>query len=387
MFCTLKRSRGADESYAFEMTNPPFSKPRSKFGVTACTNCRASKLKCTGEPHGCQRCLAKKLQCSYSSLRKGSCQNNGQTQSPGTLQGPVDETADIENPDQAYIVQDIELSFDPLDSLDSVEATSLHVPSTVVSDDENTLVPYALTGSSFSFAADLSSEPWNDANLYQNIESISGSTAQSTIANFDSSPYFHYPDMKPAENLANIGQICTCFSRAANIYETIEVNLVWSRNEQTSDAVDMLQHQKQTMTDCELILECRQCITQSSFIMLLLSMCNKILGALEAVCHDCQLKDVGSGSKGRPKGKGSSTEIRRRGFRVSKRQLDEDDERLVLKSLFHARVTRLDVLVGRLEKLVREQNWPAHRERGVLEDHPLLNSTRISDYQGTENRG
>ncbi|KAI0009520.1 hypothetical protein F4779DRAFT_581939 [Xylariaceae sp. FL0662B] len=361
MFCTLKRSRDADESYAFEMTNPPFSKPRSKFGVTACTNCRTSKLKCTGEPHGCQRCLAKKLQCSYSSLRKGSSQNSGQTQPAETPQDTVDEVVEMENADRAYSVQDVELGFDPLDPLDSVDTTSLHVPSTAVSDDENTLVPDALTAPSFAFSADPSVEPWGGANLYQGLESQPGSIDQSTITDFDANPYFHYSAMKPTEPLLHADNMCTCYSRAVNIYEAIEVNLVWSRNEQTSDAVDILQHQKQTMSDCESLLECRQCITQSSFVMLLLSMCSKILGTLEAVCHDCRLEDVVSNSKGRHKGKSSSSESRRRGFRVSKRQLDEDDERLVLKSLFHARVTRLDVLVGRLEKLVREQNWPAHR--------------------------
>ncbi|KAI0395375.1 hypothetical protein F5Y17DRAFT_205573 [Xylariaceae sp. FL0594] len=71
MFSILRNSSKTDESFTFEPTLPPFNHNRhNKLMRSACDNCRSSKLKCTGEAHGCQRCAAKNADCVYSMVSK-----------------------------------------------------------------------------------------------------------------------------------------------------------------------------------------------------------------------------------------------------------------------------------------------------------------------------
>lgn len=44
MFCTLRRSKDANKSYAIHMDDPPFARTKGRLSAIACVDCRASKV-------------------------------------------------------------------------------------------------------------------------------------------------------------------------------------------------------------------------------------------------------------------------------------------------------------------------------------------------------
>ncbi|KAF2964183.1 hypothetical protein GQX73_g9402 [Xylaria multiplex] len=165
---------------------------------------------------------------------------------------------------------------------------------------------------------------------------------------------------------------CSCFLQAVSTYEAIEV-AVWGQNELWRNADDMLRYQKKALIECEELLECRRCTTQSAYTMLLLSMCRRILTTLSDLCHGTSWggsdtsTDSSHGPEDRKRRKCDDGDViddsRSRGYGISirNRQLDDDDEHLVLQSLLTARVARLGRLLGTLDKIVSEHSWPAHK--------------------------
>ena len=75
---------------------------------------------------------------------------------------------------------------------------------------------------------------------------------------------------------------CNCIGQALSIYEAIEVNLVWGPREGCSPANKVMHHQKSVLAQCEAIFACSStCSQRSEYVMLLIHMCDKILGSLE----------------------------------------------------------------------------------------------------------
>jgi hypothetical protein len=208
----------------------------------------------------------------------------------------------------------------------------------------------------FTFAANTSKTPWNDIPELEDIEFSTGNKTSPEVS-----------------SLATTESSCSCFVQAVSTHEAIEV-AVWGQKELSSDADDILQHQKKALVECEDLLECRRCSTQPAYIMLLLSMCSKILGTLEDICRDApsgvsdKATNAEEGFEKRKRKKngndnGDGDESCRRGYGISirRRQLDDDDEYLVLQSLLTARVARLDRLLSMLDKIVSKHSWPAHK--------------------------
>lgn len=208
----------------------------------------------------------------------------------------------------------------------------------------------------FSFAANTSKTPCNDLPEPEDIDFSTGNKTCPTVS-----------------SLATTESSCSCFVKAVSTHEAIEV-AVWGEKELSGDADDILQHQKKALAECEELLECRKCSTQPAYIMLLVSMSSKILGTLEDICRGAprggseKATNAEQGSEERKRKKngndsGDGDEGRRRGYGISirKRQLDDDDEHLVLQSLLATRVARLDRLLSMLDKVVSEHSWPAHK--------------------------
>ncbi|KAI1352811.1 hypothetical protein F5Y01DRAFT_313473 [Xylaria sp. FL0043] len=390
MFCTLKHNSLSDEAYTFETTTPPFSRKREgRLAKIACTNCRISKLKCSGEPQGCQRCLAKKIDCCYPSPPRGNSHKKSQSQAqsqsqpraqarapaptpPETPQfqsqsrpssAPVDATTDddfitvISNQDTTYsgTIDDLDLS------LGGFEVSDFTTPESIprlLSDGEYMDPSDAMRSwqQPFTFTSDDIKSTWNSTPEREDAvfsTSSKQSPAVSTPATSDSS--------------------CSCFLQAISTYEAIEV-AVWGQNELWRNADDMLRYQKKALIECEELLECRRCTAQSAYTMLLLSMCQRILKALADLCQGTswESSDTAASLRHGPEDKKrrrcgddgeGADESRNRGYGISirNRQLDDDDEHLVLQSLLTARVARLGRLISTLDKIVGEHNWPAHK--------------------------
>ncbi|KAI0972979.1 hypothetical protein F4678DRAFT_34416 [Xylaria arbuscula] len=386
MFCTLKHNSLSDEAYTFETTTPPFSRKREgRLAKIACTNCRISKLKCSGEPNGCQRCLAKKIDCCYPSPPRGNSHKKTQSQAqsqararapaptpPETPQfqsqsrpssAPADTTIDddfitvISNQETAYssTIDELDLSLGGFEVSDFT--TSESIPR-LLSDGEYMDPSDAMRSwqQPFTFTHDDIKSPWNSTPEREDAVFSTNSKPSpivSTPATSDSS--------------------CSCFLQAVSTYEAIEV-AVWGQNELWRNADDILRYQKKALIECEELLECRRCTAQSAYTMLLISMCQRILTTLGDLCQGTTwgTSDIGvnhgHGPEDRKRRKcgevGESADERHsRGYGISirNRRLDDDDEHLVLQSLLTARVARLGRLLSTLDKIVREHNWPAHK--------------------------
>ncbi|KAI1147173.1 hypothetical protein F4825DRAFT_160817 [Nemania diffusa] len=411
MFCTLKHSL-SDESYTFETTTPPFSRKREgRLAKIACTNCRISKLKCSGETHGCQRCLSKKIDCRYPSPPRGNShkksqsqshsrsqstsqpqsQSLSQSQSQSQAQAPVsaptrapvptppetpqfqshsrpssarvDATADddfitvISNQETTYTntLDDLDLGLGGFEVSDFTTPESIPglIPDGEYMDPSDAMRPWHQP---FTFTSDDITSPWDGTSEREDVV-FSVDSKTSTVPSS--------PDTCDTN--------CSCFSQAVSTYEAIEV-AVWGQNDLWRNADDMLRYQKKALIECEELLECRRCTTQSAYTMLLLSMCRRILTTLGDLCNGTSWSgsdtavQLGQGPEDRKRRKYAddsegADDSRNRGYGISirNRQLDDDDEHLVLQSLLTARVARLGRLLSALDKVVSEHNWPAHK--------------------------
>ncbi|KAI0203008.1 hypothetical protein F4808DRAFT_418781 [Astrocystis sublimbata] len=388
MFCTLKHNSLSDESYTFETTTPPFSRKREgRLAKIACTNCRTSKLKCSGEPKGCQRCLAKKIDCRYPSPPRGNSHKKSQSQSklqsqaraqaavptpPETPQlqshpkpepVPMDTTADSEfmsaitHHDTTFnnTLEDMDLS------LGGFEVSDFTTPESI---------PGLLSDAEFMDPSD-AMRPWQQQFTFtpEDMRSSWNSTPEREDALFSSDSKASTEASSPNTSDSS----CSCFSQAVSTYEAIEV-AVWGQNELWRNADDMLRYQKKALIECEELLECRRCTAQSAYTMLLLSMCRRILSTLGSLCQGNSWGDAAAVPNlgqvpvdtprqrhGEESDNGEDSCNRGYGISIRNRQLDDDDEHLVLQSLLTARVARLGRLLTTLDKVVGEHNWPAHK--------------------------
>ncbi|KAI1179536.1 hypothetical protein F4777DRAFT_435075 [Nemania sp. FL0916] len=383
MFCTLKHSL-SDESYTFETTTPPFSRKREgRLAKIACTNCRISKLKCSGESHGCQRCLSKKINCRYPSPPRGNSHKKSQSQSQAPVKAPAPtppETPQFQShsrPSSARVETKVDDDFmtvisnqetthgTTLDDLDlglgGFEVSDFTTPESI---------PGLLADREYMDPSD-AMRPWHQPFTFtsDNITSPWGGTPEQDDVVFSTDSKTSTVPSSPD----TCDSSCSCFSQAVSTYEAIEV-AVWGQNDLWRNADDMLRYQKKALVECEELLDCRKCTAQSAYTMLLLSMCRRILTTLGDLCHGaswCDSDTIAHSGQGPEEGKrrkhaddvDTTYDNGGRGYGISirNRQLDDDDEHLVLQSLLTARVARLGRLLNTLDKVVSEQNWPAHK--------------------------
>ncbi|KAI1742418.1 hypothetical protein F4680DRAFT_445981 [Xylaria scruposa] len=430
MFGTLRYNRSSDEAYSLEATDAPFAKKRQGVPArTACASCRERKAKCTGEEYGCQRCLARNIECRYPSTqrkRPGSTLNEGIRQGPPTARGSLDSTE-----------EDGATTTTPFSST-LPDSQSRHSQPTSITTDSSSggVFPDAELGfcpdlnfpfdfqTSAGFTSDLpspSDEPSNGGlssthfpKILLGAERISG----------NSNSRFH-ASSRSRELKYNNAQSCSCFSLAMCTHEAIEVNLVHGLQDQSATAENLLQHMKTCLADCEALLRCHACRTKSEFVMLILSMCEKIACSLEdayalllppASCRRDLYSDkadrsrvwgTGSGAswtrhpvntaeafgsgitpvpvafparresvvnevdsipepsertRWREEGEiGGDNPSVRRRLKIGFWQLDDDDETHVLRGLLVARIGKFATLLETLRDVVGKHQWPVHK--------------------------
>ncbi|OJJ05791.1 hypothetical protein ASPVEDRAFT_894994 [Aspergillus versicolor CBS 583.65] len=383
MFFTLKHNRHTAES-SFEKTAAPFTKKREgRLAKVACTNCRMSKLKCSGELRGCQRCRGKKIECQYPRMAKEKDspspspptpeavqqleQAKGRSPSPlapaqtepNIQEDFIDPAALNQKPAFSANFQDLGLAIE-LDASDFTMSENTAAACTLLSEEEymelsNTMVQCQQP---FTSVVNTSNTPWDDMLQMENTD-------------FNTSNYTTPPTLSPPEPTEST---CSCFFQAVGTHEAIEV-AVWCQKESFSDVQDILRHHKQVLAECEGLLECSRCSKNPGFIMLLISMVRKILESLGRICQV-----AGSPRSTSERAPATNAEFNREsrvwekvgngnvnqgrngyGISIQGQQLDDDDEYLVLQSLLKARVAKLEHLLGLLHKVVVEQSWPAHK--------------------------
>ncbi|OAA41415.1 transcription factor [Cordyceps fumosorosea ARSEF 2679] len=338
MFCTLKRSKEAGMAYSAKETDPPFAKPKGHY-VVACTNCRKSKVKCSGEPLRCRRCAGKKLQCAYLGVGGQSAPSPTQDQ---PLQSEQDTGCDASTN---------ELFAGSSDASGTTPAFRSSSPLTSAAAESLSLQNYSETFLSTS----------SDVSLPRGSQlSQTGIVAgDADFGNFLNDDMCQLTDYEGVTQLGH--QPEHCFLQALKAFEATQVNLVWASDSRSAGAVELLSHLKQAVKDGEALLDCYVCMQNSAYIMMLISMCGHMAAVLQAVSagSEARQRDAALGAKARQPKSHSDYDYN---WRMRKQSLDEDDEHIILTSLRSSRAAKVKELVIRVETLVMAQSWPAHRD-------------------------
>ncbi|KAK7751450.1 hypothetical protein SLS62_006535 [Diatrype stigma] len=82
---------------------------------------------------------------------------------------------------------------------------------------------------------------------------------------------------------------CSCLQRMMSTYEMVEIRLVWAPRDESRalplGADEMLRYQKEALVSCESILRCEACSLEPEQVMLLISICNKLLASIVEMRH------------------------------------------------------------------------------------------------------
>ena len=180
---------------------------------------------------------------------------------------------------------------------------------------------------------------------------------------------------------------CTCLDRTLSIFEKVQIKLGGIRNGPSVSINDMLQCQKDMLASCEQLLECEKCSSRSEYVMLVVSMCNKMLASIEdmdALISPEFTRGVLQREPARSQHQltqadpleeivqaGSNSEHRlisnhNRGLQMVGWRLDDEDETQVMRSLLGVRIARLGSVIGMLEMAVNANQWLAHK--GIIQD-------------------
>ncbi|RTE69453.1 hypothetical protein BHE90_016165 [Fusarium euwallaceae] len=201
---------------------------------------------------------------------------------------------------------------------------------------------------------------------------------------------------------ASTSSSCCCMMTAVSIYEALQVQLVWgdpvvgpspapspksgsadfsySSESDTTPLMTqqtILQRQKTILVHFESLLGCGTCWSRPDFVMLMITMCDRMLTSLEAVerfvcsrtdntnrvsSNSTATADINSLATSRaeldlPPLSRSPQVLQPR---VGAWQIDDDDELELVLSLIKSRVTRLGTLIAMAEGMVRANAWLLH---------------------------
>lgn len=151
---------------------------------------------------------------------------------------------------------------------------------------------------------------------------------------------------------------CACLALATSVCKSSDMHLTRLSREQTVTIVGVLQKQKKTVSECALILNCRQCTTQVYFVLLLITLSDKIVGSFESVTQDIQNSKRRESISLELHSHYEGVAPRHAMSYVARQLLDENDHRAVLISLVQTRSAELLRMILRIEKVCLKQGWP-----------------------------
>lgn len=189
-----------------------------------------------------------------------------------------------------------------------------------------------------------------------------------------STPMSSASQQTPRESCASSvkPEVCTCFAQAVSTFECIEVQLIGGFRHGSTSTDRILQHQKMALARCKGLLNCRECCSQSEFIILIISMCDRMMSSLQRVLPGSgqrSQREMGPGvhpplevpnSTGVSIYAGDRPSYDRRRLRMGGWQLDDEDETQVLESLCESRFAQLGRFIDAVGKLVDDKDWPVH---------------------------
>ncbi|KAI1423243.1 hypothetical protein F5Y12DRAFT_554613 [Xylaria sp. FL1777] len=414
MFSTLQYDSTSNGPFVVQSTLPPFDLKRpSKLTRFACINCRTSKLKCSGEREGCQRCGVKEIECCYPKPSSG--RRNVKPSKRHTLTGKAASQGDHSTssrgkPQSPPKTPTNNAQFDftretsPQDMLESNAGHWLSQKdfeeqydgdlSADVSDCLQDKVPPSLEAWQPILPADTAPKsPTMGADIGTDSPTVSRSLGSGL----------------PSLNLTGISFVpellCFCSSDAIGLYDYIQTTLVWP-DDKTITSGALLQCQKKALSECENLLTCKSCTSQSKYITLIIAMCENLLSSMEGGCQiqssslqwnkerGTEPWDEIEENEDRPQEERQDKvpgEMREESSDrpteetnmvvVGRWQLDSDDQLSVIQGLFSTRVARLLNLVAKLERIANEHQWSnqSRRIRDIQERCHML-SQRLKEH-------
>ncbi|KAF4961242.1 hypothetical protein FGADI_479 [Fusarium gaditjirri] len=230
------------------------------------------------------------------------------------------------------------------------------------------------------------------------------------------------PDSAAPSTSSSSSSSCCCMMTAVSIYETMQAQLVWgdpitgpsaasspnstsagssyssgpswSGSESGTGATTyrpttplmtqqtILKRQKMILLRCDSLVQCGTCWSRPDFVMLIITMCDRILTSLEAVERFVCSRSDDDINRVSSKGDATALDMQamaapsRAGLEVSSLsrsrssqmlqpgvsawQIDDDDEMELVISLIKSRVTRLGNLITMAEGTISANAWPWH---------------------------
>lgn len=319
------------------------------------------QLRCSGDQDCCRRCSRKKFLCEYPSPPRSSGHNKEISSSrPQT----IPETVARNSPVEVEFPCDIPYRESLPDTIHDFDIPCLPTPGatgSLVDDNSNKDISMEIDAFWEKHHTPTTDRNHSYGSVPTDIDDVVFESSASLVT------------LTPPDSNAPSPPRCTCLHQAMTTNEAIEVTM-WEQKEPSSDIYDILQQQKATLVKVEDLLECRTCCIQPPFVMLILSMCRKLLATLDKICResrgreDCgssTSSDVGAERRKRRKSsyEGSREVESRRGYGISirERRLDDDDENLVLQSLVTMRIKMLRRILDRIDKVASQHSWPVHK--------------------------
>ncbi|KAF5579088.1 transcription factor [Fusarium pseudoanthophilum] len=190
------------------------------------------------------------------------------------------------------------------------------------------------------------------------------STASTPSSTSAGSSYSSGPSWSGSESGSGIGAAATAYQSTSPLM-----------TQQT-----ILKRQKMILLRCDSLVQCRSCWSRPDFVMLVMTMCDRILTSLEAVERFVCSRNDDELNKASTNGTATALDVQamatasRAGLEVPSLsrssqmlqpgvgawQIDDDDEMELVISLIKSRVTRLGNLITMAEGTISANAWPWH---------------------------
>ncbi|KAA8909873.1 hypothetical protein FN846DRAFT_587829 [Sphaerosporella brunnea] len=429
MFATLHYGPNNKEPVYVERTNhPPVQGQGHQH--SACDNCRAKKLKCTGQKNRCERCQSKGIACTFTSAgSKGGAKRrrvsrppppgddstsngNGSTSAENSSAGSTPHRTKMSSTTTTTAASNTDF-FDPSPDSATFEEL-LHTPpmdggNGPLGDDYFTELPLFSDTDEFlaRFLNDLDQEPMNEQFCPRPRSDTSTSTTSSSTSHFPlpSPPATvsppaglvgSHPDnqLSPADSMMHKSESlcfqmlpsptpsgCVCLQKAVDILEELETAASECGNNQMDNScVDqVLSTHKRALVQCSSMLCCESCSLRSAVVMTLIAVCEKMLNAFERVSRNYQLQNDNSQNTP-PSISEDAVSLAmlsaRQGMEfagyLGKYKVDTDKEwRSLISVLVLLQLKELGTLLGKLKTVATQLNWETHLTMVVSFDRRL----------------
>ena len=330
-----------------------------------------AQVKCTGEKDGCRRCIENNARCSYSTTVSSRSLSNANTQEDSRSEAPP-----TTRPTSTSLPEHLVSTLTPA-PIGSAE-------SEIIADRPNMSEEHSITNTNTDYYTgltpdlDMDLEDAHQSSLSPH-EPFADFGADFSILDttepIDPSIFAETNSSEEVDTAFARRQRCSC-SEMVRTYEMAELYLVWAPRDRSGvmsiEVDEIFRYQKTVLASCEAVLSCNLCSLRSEQVLLMISICNKLLASFVQISaappliaqESARPSNLGQRSPRQEQQliKGCSS-VMSRGLNsvISEWKIDDEDKKQVLKALLNSRAARLNSLMNRLGEVVTANHWLIHR--------------------------